>query len=242
MATNSDLAILLLEGGCSRLFLPPSTGKELYMFLQMCRENETARQQISPSSKLDALWHWMLLNTDVSTRVHEALGGPVPHNTSTESDSLEKKNKRRRLAMKLMTAMDCSPNPELWDDDSCGEKEERYHDDDSCYEGDAFHGRRSTRWGSSMLSQLSFWKRKEEEEETFQVYVKTLTGKCIRLGGLTASMTVEAVKSLLQDKEGIPTDQQRLIYAGRQLCYSTLGEYNVAPDATIHLVLRLRGC
>ena len=244
MAANaSDIAILLLEGGCSRLSLPSSTAKELYTFLQMCRKNETVRQRISPSSKLDALWHWMLLNTDVSTCVHGALGGPVSHSTSTESDSLESKNKRRRFAMKLMTAMDYSPNPELWEDDFCNDNEERFHDDDSCYESDLSHGRRYNRRGSSILSHLSFWKGKEEEEETFQVTVRTLTGKSIILKGLTASTTWETLKFLLQEKEGIPPDMQRLIYQATQFSDDlTLGKCNVVPDATIDLVLRLSGC
>jgi hypothetical protein len=244
MATHpSDFAILLLEGGCSRLSLPSSTAKELYAFLQMCQKNETVRQRISPSSKLDALWHWMLLNTDVSTCVHEALGGPVRHSTSTESDSLEKKNKRRRFAMKLMTAMDYAPNPELWEDDFWNHDEEQNHDDDSCYEGDLSHVRKSNNRGSSILSHFTFWRVKQEEEETFQVTVKTLTGKSIIVKGLTASMTVEALKFLLQEKEGIPPDMQRLIYQGTQFADNwTLGECNLVPDATIHLVLRLRGC
>jgi len=238
MATNTrDLAILLLEGGCSRLFLPPTTGEELYTFLQMCRENEASRQHISPSSKLDALWHWMLLNTDVSTCVHEALGGIVSHSTSTESDSLEKKNKRRRLSMKLMTSMGYSPNPELWDDAS----PEEGNDDDSCYEGNLYDGHRSKRWGSSILSHISLWERKEEE--TFRVNVRTLTGKCIIVEGLTASTTVEGLKFAVQDIEGTPPDMQRFVHIGRQLrSDKTLGEYDIVRDATIHLILKLRGC
>ena len=84
-----------------------------------CREHETSRHHMSPSLKLDCLWHWMLLNTDVSSCVHEALGGVVPHSTSTESDSLKEKNERRRRSMELMTSMGYSPDPELWTDD-CG--------------------------------------------------------------------------------------------------------------------------
>eukprot|EP00889_Picochlorum_renovo_P001227 jgi/Picre1/28257/NNA_003663.t1 len=242
MARNTrDLAILLLEGGCSRLVLPPSAGEELYRFLEMCHEHETSRQHISPSSKLDTLWHWMLLNTDVSTCVHEALGGIVPHSTSTESDSLEKKNKRRRLSMKLMTSMGYSPNPELWDDDYPGEEQKRHLDDDSCYEGDLSNGYRSRSWSSSIRSHLSLWEKKKEK--TFRVNVRTLTGRDIIVEGLTASTTVEELKSAVEDREGVPSDQQRLVYQGRQFeYYRTLGEYSVVHDATIHLILKLAGC
>ena len=90
----------------------------------------------------------------------------------------------------------------------------------------------------NVLTLFTYLPIKEKENELLQLFIKTLTGKEIVLT-VDPTLTIQKLKCEIQDKEGVPSDQQRLIFAGAQLEDSrTLASYNIKTESTLNLIPR----
>ena len=107
-----------LDRGCDQLGQTHELTLELVSFLLACRRAAAEHPfwSLSPSQRLDELWHWMLLNTRVATQVHDLIGGVVHHSTDTASDEDDAKVLRRLRTMSLMLANGLAPQRHLWEE------------------------------------------------------------------------------------------------------------------------------
>ena len=89
----------------------------------------------------------------------------------------------------------------------------------------------------NFLTLITYLPIKNKEVEQLQIFIKTLTGKEMSFV-VEPYLTIEKLKCKIQDKEGIPSDKQKIIFAGDQLEDSrTLASYNIKARAILYMIL-----
>lgn len=185
--------------------------------------NESLNASLPPL--LDQIWHEMILETQAYRQLcEEVFGKFLEHTARTAADSVHDKNKRIDILVAIWaTVYPFVPDPVCWARESDHPAEH------------SVRGKRGR--GKKAKAEIELWK-----PDTFQFFVKTLTGKTLTLVG-SPMMSFGTVKRLIWCKEGIPSDQQRLIFAGSNISDEmTLSEGNVKKECTLHLVLKVTGC
>lgn len=187
------------------------------------RLNDDVSLKLSLPPYLDNVWHEMILCTEEYLELCFVINDSqlIPHTTRTESDPVSLKNERV-LAMRILyeELWNTEVTPSLW----------RYENEDE------FDKRRSKRRKKRPLVVA-------ERPKTFQIFTRCITND-VTVYEVSSALPIECLMILITKYQSYNRDEQRLICHGKQLKERamTLGEYNISPESTIHLLMRMRGC
>ena len=187
----------------------------LAMFVE--RKASTYETFCKPSADMDAVWHAHVLDTKAYKEMNDLLlngDGFIHHDPYSGKDSDVQLARRKFMAQVFKQVYGVDPK-EGW---GPLETPEEY------------------------AKRLAGKKRQRLADNAFNIFVKTQTGRT-RTIKVDHATTVGALKAMLHDAGEAPVDQQRIIFAGKQLeDERTLYDCRVADPSTLHLILRLRGC
>lgn len=221
----------MLRGGCAEVGVPDPTAMELLRFLTVKRVHQDGANgrpyRMSPSPKLDRLWHWVLLNTAVADLVHAYVGGRVSHSTQSAGDDDSVKLQRMMRSLALMERFGFRPSLELWREPSTlADTIERVEVD----------GRVQYR-GVAPKGDLE-----DDGRDVFLVFVLTLDSRRFKII-VGQHTTVSDLRNIICACEGTPRDLQRLLSRGNQLGDDDALVRNVVEhNGVVDLVVRQRGC
>ena len=230
----------------------------------VCKSEIEESLEMSLPPLVDLAWHQAILNTRLYREMCESVFGRfLEHTTETSKDSVEVKNARVRKTEVMYEKLFGEKVPEdLW------KKEEEQEEEEKTVlrvrrksKGSAGEKKQEKEENTVSRKNISTKRREEgaandvvvdltkEETKTRKkardvmlIIVKSLTGKATWME-VDASLTVLQLKQLYEEKEGIPTIQQRLIFTGMRLKDErTLKDYTIQNGDIVHVVSRLTGC
>ena len=195
-----------------------------FMHLKKDFDEEDGLSNLAPSSSVDDLWHAHLLDT-MSYRMMEIhFGCSIHHNPIKEEqpEYSERLSRTKKLYMKKFYA---TPPDDIWSDLVENEKNTPIKEE-----------------GAPASSSSSLSSSSSSSNAEMTISVRSLTGKIFPIV-CCKSDTIQTIKERIQTKEGIATDQQRIIYNGKQLEDEKLiSDCNIVDGCSVHLVKKLGGC
>jgi ubiquitin domain-containing protein len=180
-----------------------------------CKALAHSEFEVSVPPLIDQIWHEMILETKDYREFCKGLGKFLEHSKRMANDDLEIKNRR----INNLATIWSNVYPDVPMDAECWRREE----------SDA---------------EPVTKKAKHLPNGSFKINIKTTTNKIFTLL-VNPATSIGTLTGLVQNSQGVPKEQQRIIFAGKSLHESpekTVGDFGVKEESTLHLVLRLRGC
>jgi len=221
-ATNLDLLFLLpaLREKCPRGFNLLRLLEEYKRFLAIKTISGDTEEplSLSPSALVDLVWHEHILHSRQYRLACTKLGVILDHDPCGARDSANAIEKRLNMTKAFYRLIFKEDAP-----DKYWKRIENFDDD-------------------LLENETEYPAKRRKKSKTVNLVVKTLTGNNLNIR-CSKDDEVETLKARIQDVEGIPADQQRVIVAGHQMTDGRkLNDYGVEDGTTVHLILRLGGC
>jgi len=228
---------------------------ELYKYLSL-RLHSPATVELSPSIIVDELWHWLLVNTELAESVYTLLGGRVHHSTSSSNDRCSSKTLRRMRAMNMLELDGHPPNVSFWAEGGLVPCKIAVADGNGAFihafrvvSSDKILARDgNVNLVATIAAEMGYKVDDPDDGENAikinlaKINVVWLTKKRVPVS-IPLHCTVRELKQAVLDHEGIPPDQQTIIFGGKACADAiVLGDAGIVDGSDVTLVIHMSGC